>query len=129
MFFGIINIWFYRSRNTLFPYDFGGILHLCYHLCIVVCLIHPTHKLWYQMLGRCLNVPQNCLKVPQGCLKVPRKCLKVPSHFSGTITSSISQLQFFATGICSIQILISVRYTFFSDRLPNMVSQVTPGGV
>ena len=29
----VINIWFYRSRtgNTLFPYDFGGILHLCCH--------------------------------------------------------------------------------------------------
>ena len=62
------------------------------------------------MVGRCLNVPQNCLMEPQVCLKVPRKCLKVPPLFSGSlllcVTSSISQLQALATGICSIQILI-----------------------
>ena len=86
--------------------------------------IHPTHKLWYQMCGqsgwgtlrRCLNVPQNCLNVPQVCLKVPRKCLKVPPLFWSTATSSISQLQALATGICSIQILILGRSKLSSGK-------------
>ena len=89
-FLGMINIWFYKSHSTWFPYDFGGILHLCYHFI--------TYILWFASntphtqtmiyvrpvsvghLKRCLNVPQNCLKVPQVCLKVSRKCLKVPPH-------------------------------------------------
>ena len=64
---------------------------------------------------RRLNVPQNCLKVPRVCPKVPRKYLKVPPLFSGTVTSSNSQLQALATGICSIQILILGRSTLSSD--------------
>ena len=55
------------------------------------------------------------LNVPQNCPKVPRKYLKVPPLFSGTVTSSISQLQALATGICSIQILILGRSTLSSD--------------
>ena len=104
--------------------DFPMILVVPYTCAITLWLtyngllqIHPTHKLWYQMWGqpglgtlrRCLNVHQNCLKVPQVCLRVPRKCLKVPPLFSGTITSSISQLQALGTCICSIQIFILGR--------------------
>ena len=106
--------------------------------------IHPTHKLWYQMwdqsgwgtLRRCLNVPQNCLKVPKVCLKVPRKCLKVPPLFSGTATSSISQLQALATGrpICSILIVNLGKSTLSSGnkygvslKVPHVVSQGARG--
>ena len=69
-----------------------------------------------EMLSQCApKLSQGAPSLSQGAPKVSQGA---PTFFSGTYftaTSNISQLQALATGICSIQILILVRSTFFSN--------------
>ena len=104
-----------------------------YHLCIMVLVqIHPTQKLWIISDMRSVRVSQCAPKLSQGApslsqWRCPESVSRCPHLFQAhivTAKSSINQLQASATGICSIQILILARST-----VPNMASQVTPGGV
>ena len=126
-FFRMINICVYGSRNTWFPYDFDGIVHLCYHLIsyvyiMVLLQIHPTQKLWIISDMRSVRVSQCALKLFQGApslsqWRCPESVSRCPHLFQAHIviaTSRISQLQALATGICSIRILILAGSTLSS---------------
>ena len=90
-----------------------------YNLCIMVCLKYTPHTKYdircgAVRVGHLETLSQCATKLSQGAPKVSQGAPTFLKAHIVTATSSISQLQALATGICSIQILIFVISTLSS---------------